>query len=232
MSNDANPMTIISAITRDHGDLDAALNEATHELLEARRRYLEAKRRYSALHQLACLRRIAHERLLRKQNELDHMRHEAAPRPPKDAVADPSRRDQLIRLQKLKELIQVREELLRRQRRALHRRRQAAAAQCQPDQAMRDNIRRLQKLKELFQLYQARLYRQHRAAGLQDQPGMDACRPVTHDRPASAAAVNCVQDTQIPASPHSEENIDDATRGPPDLKIRQGCRNDFSKKTP
>src|SRR5262249_29695266 len=126
--------------------------------------------------------------------------------------------DNVLKLEKLKEIIRIRETLLRRQQRALRRRRAAAATQCLPDHAMVDNVRRLRKLKELLQLRQLPLHLHHRASGLQDKPGIDACRPGTDHRPASSAAVNFVHDTQLPASPLSEENINEETRGPPGLR--------------
>src|SRR5262249_51708961 len=158
-----NPMAAMSAIPRDVGDPQRpSLQQLLQLLNEARHQFLEAKRRYFKLKQLVFLRQVVEPRRLQTLQELARLReirqegappqsneHDpAAPSRPQPARQDRLQgearetreaqelRDNVLRLQKLQELIRLRELLLRRQQRALRLRRQAAAAQVLPDQAM------------------------------------------------------------------------------------------------
>jgi hypothetical protein len=176
MTAGGNPMTAMSAMTRDHGaslpdlpQLHELLNEAKRQFLEAKSRFLETKRRYFMVQELVRISRIQKLRRLQKLEEVARLREMSSHTQPNEATDAVRQRlsqelnDNVRKLQKLKEIIRLREILLDRQQRALRRRRRAAAAQCLPEQAMRENIFRLQKLKELFALLQERRRRQERA---------------------------------------------------------------------
>src|SRR5215831_786259 len=181
-----NPMT---ALPRDDGDLadpapllrelretERLYREVQQQLPEFKRQFLEAKRRYRHFQELVQLQRELLIRRLERLEELARVRRilrqrqEGDQTPQSDPGTDAERsrlardlKENVLQLEKIRELIRHGENLLYRQQRALKRRRQAAAAQVLPNPEMRDNALRLQKLKELYQLQQELIPRQERA---------------------------------------------------------------------
>jgi hypothetical protein len=180
MIADDNPIT---AITRDHvrsrrfpggdtlpPDFFPVLNEAKRQLLEARRQFLEAKRRYFMLCELARLYRI---RAMRRQQQLEELaRQGSAGVDAARSSLNPEPDKNILRLQKLKQLIRIREIRLRRQEHTHRLRDKAEGAQRRrQDPELQDNLRKLRKLKNLVQLHQVRLRQQ--------KPGFSAFQRVS-----------------------------------------------------
>jgi hypothetical protein len=206
-----NPMTAMTAMTRDDGDLVnplpllRELNETSRlylevkqQLPEIKRQFLEARRRYRLFQEIVQLRRVLWIRRVERLEELARVRRllrqqqEGGQIRQNDPEADAARsrlaqekalKEDFLQLEKLRELIRLGENLLYRQQRALKRRRKAAAAQVLPDQEMRDNILRLQKLKELLRIRQESLRRRELALHRQN----DAVAPQRHPEPDPAA---------------------------------------------
>jgi hypothetical protein len=188
-----NPMT---AITCDHDDLliprSPSLTEIRQALNEARHKFLEAKDRYFKLKRLLYLRRIEAQRRLQKLEELARLRglrpqEPAGPSPHNPAGADAERarlsrelNDNILFLRKLKRLIQLRQMLLRRQKR------RHAEEALRQDPELRENVLKLQKLKRLVALRQSLLQSQRLALSRHDYTG--AVQPMPdHDLVGNAA---------------------------------------------
>jgi hypothetical protein len=159
-------------LLRELNEATRCYHEVKQQLPEFKRQFLEAKRRYRLLQRLVHLRRVLWIRRLERLEELARVRRllreqERGPiqqndpasaaarsglaqermaqeRMEKDRLAkEKALKENFLKLQKLRELIRLRENLLYRQQRALNQRRQAAAAQIVPGPEMRDNALRL-----------------------------------------------------------------------------------------
>ena len=190
-------------------DLLATLNEA-------KRQYLEAKRRYVMVRELV---RIRHILRLREES-----RHSSPCGDSTLSLRSQELNDSALRLQKLKDLIHLREICLRRQQRAHRLRDKAEAAQRRrQDPELMENLRMLRKLKELVRHQERILHRQNRALAQRDYAVTAQCS-AAHDQAGNSLQKQPAGPQPKPAS--IEKPIESQERG----SCKVSCRTNNWRK--